>query len=382
MFNLYKFFPNKLTIIWGCILKRVLIVTETGDAWPSGHIRALIYKDLFAADGIEVRYVSRSLPWLTRMIEQPPNRIINKLFSLGLRWPLAYLHSKLAIAREMQIVRQAQGYDTIYLQKVNSWSLISTLRRETRARLVYDVNDGVWLPSRAGFAGGKFRDLLKTVDAVTCDNPFGLEFARPYNAHGFLVPDPSQVELFDQSRIRSNRADSSIVLGWIGSPATLFNLYSIWEPLEKLFARFDNITMRIVGTGYDRLLLPRFEKVRYTTLPFYSQPDLIREVLQMDIGLFPLFDVEDSLARGILKATVYMSGEACVITPPVGQNCQLIADGENGVLALSKGEWLDRLTTLVEDTDMRKRMAGAGLRTVREGFSLQHCYNQLLGALT
>ncbi len=195
------------------------------------------------------------------------------------------------------------------------------------------------------------------------------------------MPDPSQVELFDQSRIQSDRADSSIILGWIGSPATLFNLYSIWEPLEKLFARFDNIPVRLVGTGYDRLLLPRFEKVRYTTLAFYSQQDLIREVLQMDIGLFPLFDIEDSLARGILKATVYMSGEACVITPPIGQNLQLITDGENGVLALSKDEWLDRLTTLVEDADSRKRIAAAGLRTAREGFSLQHCYNQLLDAL-
>ncbi len=124
-------------------MKRVLIVTETGDAWPSGHIRALIYKCLFAADGIEVCYASRSVPWLTRLIEQPPNRVINKLFGLGLRWPLAHLHAKLAIAREKQIVRQAQSYDVIYLQKVNSWSLVSTLRRETGARLVYDVNDGV-----------------------------------------------------------------------------------------------------------------------------------------------------------------------------------------------------------------------------------------------
>ncbi len=41
--------------------------------------------------------------------------------------------------------------------------------------------------------------------------------------------------------------------------------------------------------------------MRVTTLPFYSQEEMIREILRMDIGLFPLFDVEDSRARGILK---------------------------------------------------------------------------------
>ena len=361
---------------------RVLVVTEAGDAWPSGRIRALAYRDLFQQDGISVDYVSRRVPSLTRITEQP-GRLIGRWLAFGPGRALAELSDGLARAREASILRRArEGYDVIYLQKVGSWPLVAALRQSCKARLVYDLNDGVWLPSRAAFAGGRVRDILRSVDAVTCDNPGGLEFARSHNSSVFLVPDPAQVELFDRRRSAISRAPGGLVLGWIGSPATLFNLYVIWEPLETLFTRFEHLTLRLVGTGHDRRLLPRFEKVRYTTRPSYSSEDMIEEVLRMDVGLFPMFDVQDSSVRGILKATLYMSGGACVVASPVGQTPELITDGENGLLARDGSEWLKKLSRVVEDASYRQRLADGGLATVREKFSVRQSYECLLRALS
>jgi glycosyltransferase involved in cell wall biosynthesis len=361
-------------------MKRILVVTETGDAWPSGRIRALIYRDLFACDGIDVHYVSRLVPWLSRLGTHP-NRTLGYAMKMGLDRILRNLNHLLAFAKEAEIYRIARHYDIIYLQKVASLRLVSRLRRATSARLVYDLNDGVWLPSRSWFAGGKIRDILGRVDAVTCDNRFGLQFAHQYNPQTYLVPDPPQLELFDLYRQQVARNSLQVVLGWIGSPATLFNLYSIWEPLEVLFSRFENITLRLLGVGHGKRLLPPFEKVRYTSLPYYTQEQMVCEVLQMDIGLFPLFDVEDSYVRGILKAAIYMSGEACVITRPIGGNSELIKDFQNGVFAQTLQEWLDRLSVLVENQSLRRKIASAGLQTVREGYTLRHCYEKLMYAL-
>jgi len=363
-------------------VKRVLIVTEAGDAWPSGRIRALIYKDRLMADGFEVRHITRRLPWVSRQLQYSGAALPNPRGRLNLAgWMKRVYRSLIVSPRELQIVRLAKGYDVIYLQKVESWPLVSALRRTTKARLVYDLNDGIWLPKWSSFAGGRIRDILQVVDAVTCDNPFGLEFARSCNPYVFLVPDPPQVELFDHYRPLVSQMNSSVVLGWVGSPGTLFNLYSIWEPLEKLFARFQNITLRLIGAGHNKSLLPPFEKVRYTTLPYYSQVEMVCEVLQMDVGLFPLFDIEDSHVRGILKATVYMSGETSVVTPPIGQNCELIMDGENGLFARNVDEWLEQLTRLTQDVDLRRRIAQGGLQTVRKKFTLSKCYKKLLDAL-
>jgi glycosyltransferase involved in cell wall biosynthesis len=369
--------------------KRVLIVTDAGDAWPSGYVRALIYKDLFESDGIECEYVSRYAPSLVRLIEkttlrfvEKPGRSASRLFGIGLSSLFARLNTLFVRVQESAIIRKSQsGYDAIYLQKTGSWQFVSALRRATAARLVYDLNDGVWLPSRAGFAGGRVRDILRGVDAITCDNPYGLDFARTYSTNLYLVPDPPQVELYDKTRSLFPKSGSSVILGWIGSPATAFNLFAIWEPLEVLFARFENITLRLVGTGYNPFLFPRFENVRFTTLPFYSQAQMIREVLQMDIGLFPLFDIEDSRVRGILKATVYMSGEVCVVASPIGQNSDLIQNGKNGVLARDAKEWLESMSALVTDTALRRLLAHNGLETVRGKFTIRQCYEKLRGAL-
>jgi glycosyltransferase involved in cell wall biosynthesis len=116
-------------------------------------------------------------------------------------------------------------------------------------------------------------------------------------------------------------------------------------------------------------------------LPFYDTQQMIDEILNMDIGLFPLFDVEDSRIRGFLKALVYMSGETAVVASPRGQIPELIQDGINGMLADSSSEWVEKLDLLINDAVLRKRIAAGGLETARRDFSLEKSFEGLLDAL-
>lgn len=100
----------------------------------------------------------------------------------------------------------------------------------------------------------------------------------------------------------------------------------------------------------------------------------------MDVGLFPLFDVEDSRARGTLKAMIYMSGEAVAACQDLGGNRELITDGINGVLASSPTDWEKKLDWLIRNPQDRFRIAQAGLRTIREQFSQERCFEKLIRA--
>lgn len=361
--------------------KRVLLITEAGKAWPSGWVRALIYKKLFAKYNIHADYVARQSPWICHQLGRK-GVIYNHLLNAGLGLVIARLGLILTHFREYFIIRRSRNnYDAIYIQKAGSFKLVTALRRVHKGLLVFDLNDAVWLPANINYAGGKIRDILRIVDAVTCDNPYGITFARSCNQKVYLVPDPAQVELFDQHRQKKIKSNNSLIIGWIGSPGTLFNLFSIWEALEIVFSRHDEIILRIVGSGYNQQLLPRFEKVRFTCLPFYSNVEMIDELLDMDIGLFPLFDIEDSLARGILKATIYMAGETAVIASPRGHITELITDGINGMLANSMKEWVDKLEQLIIDHEFCKRIAKSGLETVRQDFSLEKSFHELMNAL-
>lgn len=356
-------------------VKRILVVLEAGDAWPSGWVRALVYRDLFREKGYEVTYVSRRWAWLMRM-QWGRNRVLGRLSQRGFDKVLGGLARLAAVLREPWIVRMAARYDVVYLAKVSSLRLVRRLRRRTRARLVYDLNDAVWLPSWRGYERA-IGEILGSVDAVTCDNVHGVEYARRHNRNSFVVPDPPQIELFDRYRSQRPARDGGLVLGWLGSPSTVFSLYAIWEPLERLFGRHADLHLRLVGVGHDPRLLPRFEKVRWSTVPHYTRHEMVAEVLAMDIGLYPMFDVEDSLARGILKATVYMSGGVAVVCSGVGQCRDLISDGVNGMLANSADEWFQKLERLVVDPELRRAIGARGLETARREYSLPCCFESL-----
>jgi glycosyltransferase involved in cell wall biosynthesis len=361
-------------------MRRVLIALEVGDAYPSGLVRGLVYKDMFARRGYQATFVNRMDPVLEKCYTRK-DALSRKLLAAGGGGALKVTNRLIGRLGERRIIRKARDVDVVYLLKTNSYRLVQRLRRSTRARLVFDLNDGLWLPRFSRFAGGRLLDILRSVDAVTSDNEYGCDYARQYNQHVYMVPEHPQLELFEAQRSHVRKNPDEVVIGWIGSPATAYNLFAIWEPLESLFARHPHITLRLVGVGYDPTAYPRFEKVRFSTLPFYEQAQMVHEVLHMDIGVFPLFDVEDSVARGIMKATIYMSGGAAVVASGIGASTRLIADGRNGMLARSGGEWLEKLELLVTQPNLRRAVADGGLALMREDYNIERSFSRLEQAL-
>jgi glycosyltransferase involved in cell wall biosynthesis len=57
-------------------------------------------------------------------------------------------------------------------------------------------------------------------------------------------------------------------------------------------------------------------------------------------------------------------------------NREVLALGEVGLSAGCEGEWIDALTALLEDANLRRRMGAAGRAVVEERFSLQKLTQQ------
>lgn len=335
---------------------RLLVIMEMGLKYPSGFLRAWAYRDHFEKAGWTAKFVSHH-------------------FAGPLLWHIKPLYRLYTYLNELRLVRLAGSRDVVYMCKVQSPRLISLLRRRTKARLVLDFGDAVWMPP---YENPEFSGLLPMLDAVTTDNEFTAAYVRSFNPNCTVVPDSPQIEKFDAVRGQSRKnTDGTVTLGWIGSQSTVYNLQLIWETLERLFVKYPNIHLRLLGTGKDMRLLPPFEKVRYSCLESYNQEEMINEVLKMDIGLFPLQDVEASRVRGVLKASVYMSGEAAVVASPVGQNADFIKDGVNGLLAADDGEWERKLELLITDKQFREKLAKGGLETVRGKLTLDRAFETL-----
>ncbi len=63
-------------------------------------------------------------------------------------------------------------------------------------------------------------------------------------------------------------------------------------------------------------------------------------------------------------------GIPCV-SSNVGVNAEIIVDGVNGFLAGTESEWIEKLSLLIEDKTLRRRLGAAGRRTVEKDFSLK-----------
>src|SRR5260370_22374702 len=101
--------------------------------------------------------------------------------------------------------------------------------------------------------------------------------------------------------------------------------------------------------------------------------DLATEIAELpsyDIGLMPLHNDDYPLAKCAFKALEYMAVGVPSVSSPVGFINDIVQHGVNGFLAETTGEWIEVLSRLVEDENLRRTIGLAGRNTVEERFSI------------
>jgi len=329
--------------------KKVLFILCSGMGSITSRIRGLIYDGPLRAQGWQVGYV------------------------------------EYAPAAEASLVAHCAQYDLVYLLKVPSIALIRALRQRTRAKLVFDLTDALWMPHHRWNQWQDLEPILSEVDAVFSDNEFVADYGRKYNRQVHVIAACTQVEAFDAVRAQQPaRSAQALTLGWVGTASTLSALTEVTAPLNRLFARYPNLHLRILALNYnDPAALPPFTFANFSVVPQYDEPQMIREVLNLDIGLFPPpCGLEDYAIRGPLKGLIYMTGGIACVCQRGGSLDRIIIDGENGMLADEPDEWEAKIATLIESTELRQRMGARALETVRRANSLEVITDKLAQAFT
>ena len=85
----------------------------------------------------------------------------------------------------------------------------------------------------------------------------------------------------------------------------------------------------------------------------------------------PLPDDEWAKGKCGLKGLQYMALEVPTIMSPVGVNNDIISDGENGFLAFTENQWIEKIELLINNASLRKKIGKAGRQTVVEKYSIE-----------
>ncbi|MGH3426275.1 MAG: glycosyltransferase [Mycobacteriales bacterium] len=277
-----------------------------------------------------------------------------------------------ASRRQLRVeLREAgKGVSTVIVQRHVDLAPSLALEKaaEANRRLIYDVDDAIWLSGRQ--TGGhplsalkgaarKVRWLAARAEHVIAGNEILAEHLAAYNGSVTVVPslvDPSSYPL------RDHRQAERVTLGWIGSPTTAPYLRGVVSVLER-FAKQSSRAVRLLVVGGSA---PRIAGVEAEERAW--SPDAEHEALaEMDIGLMPLDDTPWSRGKCAYKALQYM---ACGI-PPVVDDVGISADtvGGAGYVAADSAQWLEALHALADDPGLRTRLGEAGRRRVEEEYS-------------
>jgi glycosyltransferase involved in cell wall biosynthesis len=105
------------------------------------------------------------------------------------------------------------------------------------------------------------------------------------------------------------------------------------------------------------------------------------DLVTSDIGLAPLPDDRFTCGKCGFKMLQYAAAALPVIASPVGVNSEYVEDKSNGFLAAGSADWIENISLLLKEPQLRKQMGDAG-RTGVERFDLRIIGEKLCALLT
>jgi len=212
--------------------------------------------------------------------------------------------------------------------------------------------------------GQKIDHLMGTSAVVLAGNAYLADRALKSGAAEVrIVPTVVDTEVYDAAAHAPQ--DRKLRIGWIGTPSTWTQYGAPMMPmLGSLAAEMD---AKIVAVGAGSAAHP---EAVLEIWPWSEDREVV-DVRALDIGIMPLDDTPWSRGKCGYKLIQYMACGLPVVASPVGVNTDIVEHGVNGFLASNETEWRQALSTLLQDSDLRRRMGAAGRRKVETQYSLQ-----------
>lgn len=317
--------------------------------------------------GIHVEFIPFTTPELTDVLYQPKRNA--KKASLIIA----------AFMRQLVNVFQAKRPDLIFIYReaaVAGPAIIEKIVRRWRIPIIYDIDEPLFVPylspSNGYFSRLKFfskiDQLFKMSDDVFAVNSAIADYARKFNESVEIVPMAVDVERYRP--LRDKKENEKPIIAWVGTRTSQPNIQLCVPAMRELGATYD-FTFRIIADD-----VMDFEGLDVDFVP-WSYDGEVQGLQEADIGITPVMDGGWSKWKFFFKTLQFMAIGMPVVASAVGSNLEIIVDGQNGFLASNEREWLEKLTALVEQPELRKRLGSNARKTVLEKFDIEKQYDFL-----
>lgn len=282
------------------------------------------------------------------------------------RWPNKALLI-VAVVRSLFLIKKG---DIVFLQRTigNKYFFVIMVAYLTlfRRKMIFDFDDAIYMHDFY-----KTKKLVQMANAVFVCSRALERWVWQYNQNVYLFH--TTVKLADYAKYTKDYSSphSPLVIGWVGTAKDHYkNLSLLAEVFKKLLAHASTpFKFVLVGVwGYPKIK-ELFESIEGLEVEFveYLPPGTMAPTIQsFDIGVNPLVEKgEWNLSRSSYKPYEYMACGLAQVTSAVGEITYVVHDGVNGFLADTVDEWVEKLTLLLESSELRARLGKVGQETIR-----------------
>ncbi len=339
--------------------------------------------------------------WKAELSCYPPQRKVVRPF-----WAISTL------AQRIPGILRSYSADAVLFQR-EMLSTFMTLESLTKKPRIFDVDDAIWLNSTRQFAG----KLAQSCDLVICGNEYIADYFSNWNKNISVIATPidtnkfkparefDETELevevsFDRKNIKQNYQhrkeftfsergvdtvinsipdEGNLVIGWMGTSSNFEYVSKIENALRTVLNSFPQAQLRIVSDQRPPLRNIPSDRIEYIKWTAENEVSCLQG---FSVGIMPL---EDSLwARGkcSYKMLQYLACGVPVVVSPIGMNSKVLNHGQCGFAANDEQEWVDGVTTLLEDNQLRRQMGNIGRQVVLNHYSIVALVPELSACIT
>ncbi len=193
-----------------------------------------------------------------------------------------------------------------------------------------------------------------------------------YNHNVVILPNYLDDSIWQFKQPVRKASDATVTIGYMGSDSHTPDLSIIASVLRELLAAYEGkLKLEVWGTPLPSEL-QGVEGVSWHPSPTNIYTDFVKffQTLEFDFVIAPLADNLFNRCKSGLKFLEYSAIGAPGVYSKLPPYEDIVIDGVTGFLAGTETEWIEKLTRLIEEPELRQNMAVAAQQTVQERWLL------------
>jgi glycosyltransferase involved in cell wall biosynthesis len=329
---------------------------------PSQRLKFEQYYNYFQLNNFDIQVESfQSISFWNSVYN--PKKNLEKIF-----WTI------LGYVKRVLLIFKLKKFDAVY---IHLWvtplgpPIFEYIYCKFSKKVIFDIDDLVFIEnsSSANSWISRFKGkkkplyLIKNANYVITCTPYLSNYCKKLNNN--ITEISSTINTDNYKLVRKDKSDGKIIIGWSGSHSTVKYLNLISHSLKIISKKYP---IKIIVMGSTNFEIDEIEVECFD----WKEDIEVKTIEKFDIGLYPLPDELWVQGKSGLKALQYMACGVATIASSFGDSIKnIINHGENGFLANTEEDWINYLSLLIENHELRKTIGENARKTVEEKYSVE-----------